>query len=211
MKNDSKFDPAIAVFVGDPVGHRECVRHDRKRSQARTRTDPYHPSAKTYRASVRLVAEAHNAFFGQTRDLLPNLVGFVIGVIHRDHQAIGINAEPFFPRYKFPTETNRVLLEVIAEAEIPEHLEERVMPSCIAHVFQIVVLTARAYAALRTGSTVVGALVLAQEHVFELDHAGIGEQQRGVIAGYQRTGGHNLMALLLKYFGTRAQSLLEVF
>ena len=47
-------------------------------------------------------------------------------------------------------------------------------------------LTARAHAALRTGRADVVTLVLPEEHVLELHHAGVREQQRWIVAGHER-------------------------
>ena len=49
---------------------------------------------------------------------------------------------------------DRLALEVVAEAEIAQHLEERVMARRVADVLEIVVLAARAHAALRARRTV---------------------------------------------------------
>ena len=57
------------------------------------------------------------------------------------------------------------------------------MAGGVAHVLQIVVLAAGAHAALGRGGAPVGALLAAQEHVLELHHAGVGEQQGGVVGG----------------------------
>src|SRR5581483_894112 len=62
-------------------------------------------------------------------------------------------------------------------------------------VLQIVVLAAGAHALLAAGGALVAALVAAGEHVLELHHAGIGEQQRRVVAGHQRAGGHHGVVL----------------
>ena len=51
---------------------------------------------------------------------------------------------------EIPREMDRFALEVVAEAEIAEHLEKRVMPRGVADVLEIVVLAAGAHAALRT-------------------------------------------------------------
>ena len=55
----------------------------------------------------------------------------------------------------------------------------------------------------------IGALVETEEYVLELVHAGIGEEQRRVARGHQRTRGDDLVALggeeiqeLLAYFLT---------
>src|SRR3569833_2134821 len=86
-------------------------------------------------------------------------------------------------------------LEVVAEAEITQHLEESMMTRGIADIFQIIVFTTRAYATLRGSSPLVGPLILTQKNILELDHAGIGEQQRGIVRGHQRTGRHHFMPL----------------
>ncbi len=45
----------------------------------------------------------------------------------------------------------RFALEIVAEAEVAQHLEKRVMPRGVADVLQIVVLAARTHAALSAG------------------------------------------------------------
>ena len=77
-------------------------------------------------------------------------------------------------------------LEVIAEGEVAEHLEEGVMPRSIADVVEVVVLAAGADALLAGGGADVIALLEAGEDVLELDHAGVGEHQRRVVARHQR-------------------------
>ncbi|MCY1305322.1 hypothetical protein D9M70_551180 [compost metagenome] len=56
----------------------------------------------------------------------------------------------------------------------------------IAHVLQVIVLAARAHAALRGGGTRIGPRFLAREDVLELDHARIGEEQSRVVARDER-------------------------
>ena len=55
-------------------------------------------------------------------------------------------------------------------------------------------LAAGAHAALRRGRALVRPLVDAEEHVLELDHAGVDEQQRRVVARHQRRRGHDGVA-----------------
>ena len=88
--------------------------------------------------------------------------------------------------HQLPGVRDRRLLEVVAEAEIPQHLEEGVVPRGVADIVQVVVLAAGAHAFLRRGGAHVGPLLLAGEHVLELHHAGVGEHQRGVVARHQR-------------------------
>src|SRR3546814_13192825 len=83
-------------------------------------------------------------------------------------------------RDELPGVGDRILLEVVAKAEVAEHLEKRVVPRRVADVLEIVVLATGAHAFLRAGSARVGTLVLPGEHVLELHHAGVGEQQRRI-------------------------------
>ena len=85
-------------------------------------------------------------------------------------------------------------LEVVAEAEVAEHLEEGVVAAGEADVFEVVVLAAGADALLRGGGAGVVALLGAEEDVLELVHAGVGEEQRGVVVRDQRGGVHAAMA-----------------
>jgi|GEM_PF-4181606 len=54
------------------------------------------------------------------------------------------------------------------------------MPSCVAHVVKIIVLATGAHAALTGGGSHVVTTILAREHILELDHARVGEQQGSV-------------------------------
>ena len=85
-----------------------------------------------------------------------------------------------------PGELDGFRLEVIAEGEIAQHLEEGVVAAGVADIFQVVVLAAGPRALLRTRGARVSALLLSEENVLELDHACVGEQQGGVIGRHQR-------------------------
>ena len=83
------------------------------------------------------------------------------------------------------------------------------MASRVTNVFQIIVLSPRPHAALRTGSTGAGTNFIAEEGVLKLHHARVGKQQSWIIAGHQRTAGNNFMSPageevqeLLSNFGT---------
>src|ERR1700678_2551119 len=60
------------------------------------------------------------------------------------------------------------------------------MAAGVADVFQIVVLAARADAFLCSGGAGITALFGAEENILELVHAGVGEQQCGVVGRDQR-------------------------
>ena len=69
------------------------------------------------------------------------------------------------------------------------------MAGGVADVFQVVVLAAGAHALLGGRSAGIGALVEAQEHILELVHPCVGEEQGGVTRRYQGTGSHHCVAL----------------
>ena len=99
---------------------------------------------------------------------------------------------------ELPGVLDRLALEVVAETEVAEHLEERVVARRVADVLEIVVLAAGAHAALRRRGALVAAFLVAEEHVLELHHAGVREQQRRVVAGHQRRARDDLVAVVTK-------------
>ncbi len=129
----------------------------------------------------------------QAGDLLPQIEGVVVVDINRDQQLLG--RDRVILGDQLPGERDGALLEVVAEREIAEHLEEGVVARGIADIVEVVVLAAGAHAFLRRGGAHVRALLQAGEDVLELHHAGIGEHQRRVVARHQRRGRHDLVVV----------------
>ena len=140
-----------------------------------------------------VVADAHDALRRQADHVVPEVVGLVVGVVDRDQQAL-LGKLPDLGQ-QLPRPGDGLLLEVVAEGPVAQHLEERVVAGGIPHRIQVVVLAAGPQAALDIGRTHVAALLRPQEHVLELHHAGVGEQQGGIVAGHQGGGRHDGMAL----------------
>lgn len=65
-----------------------------------------------------------------------------------------------------------------------------------AHRFQIIVLAADTQAFLRAGGANIRKPLSPEEHIFELDHAGVGKQQRRVLVRHERRAFHHRVALL---------------
>ena len=63
----------------------------------------------------------------------------------------------------------------------------------IAHVLEIVVLAAGPHAALRGHGPPIRPLVRAEEHVLELDHPRVGEEERRVVARHEQAARHDLV------------------
>ena len=185
-------DEAVAVFLGgtgraapDPVA---VIEEDLGAGAA--------GAGRAHAPEIVVGRDADDAVVGKARDLLPDLRRLVIGVIDSDQQLVLRDAE--IPGQQLPCEGDGVGLEVIAEAEIPQHLEEGMMARRIADIVQIVMLAARAHAFLRRGGALIIALLDPGEAVLELNHAGIGEHQRRIVARHQRRGGHDLVPVALE-------------
>src|SRR6267143_4778172 len=109
-----------------------------------------------------------------------------------------LDAEPCWRSQQFPGERNRILLEIISKRKIAQHLEKRVMPLRKPHIFQIVVLAARAHALLAARRPRVIPFLQSKEHILELVHPRIREQQRRVPMWHQRRAPHPPVPLALK-------------
>ncbi len=130
----------------------------------------------------------------QTGDFLPQLERFVVVGVDGRQEPVGGKAELLGDQG--PRELDRTVLEIVAEREVAEHLEEGVVAGGVADVLQVVVLAAGAHAFLRRHRAVVGAVLGAGEDVLELDHAGVGEQQRRVVARHEGRGCDDLVPRL---------------
>jgi hypothetical protein len=100
-----------------------------------------------HRPEVLLLAEAQDSRGRQV--LLPELRGLVVVGVDGRPQPLRIQPVALVPvRDQLPCVGNGVGLEVVAEGEVAEHLEERVMASRVPDVVEIVVLAAGADALL---------------------------------------------------------------
>ena len=131
---------------------------------------------------------------GEAGDLLPERERLVVVVVDGDDQPLLVEAELLGDQV--PGELDRAFLEVVAEREVAEHLEEGVVARGVADVVEVVVLAAGAHALLRRRPRAEGARLLAGEDVLELHHAGVGEHQRRVVARHQRRRRHDLVPVL---------------
>ena len=133
--------------------------------------------------------DADDPLLGQARDLPPIRRRVVVLGEHRHQQPVARDGE--VARQQLPGVGDRLLLEVVAEGEIPQHLEEGVVPRGEADIVEVVVLAAGAHAFLRRGGAVVGPPLLPGEDVLELHHAAVGEHQGRIVARHQRRAFHH--------------------
>ena len=113
--------------------------------------------------------------------------------IDGDHEPVLRQAELLGDQV--PGELDRAVLEIVAEREVAEHLEEGVVARRVADIVEVVVLAAGAHAFLRGGRARIGALFEAGEDVLELHHAGIGEHQGRIVARHERRRRHDRVAV----------------
>ena len=125
--------------------------------------------------------------------LLVKFAGLALGLVRLiDSGVDAFLGELPNPGNEFPGPLDGLLLEIIAEGPVPQHLEERVVVGVKADVFEVVVLAAGADALLGVGGPPrrVGALHLAEEDGHELVHAGVGEEEVRRVR-HQRTRRHD--------------------
>jgi len=113
---------------------------------------------------------------------------------HGDIEAFGIEAE--FIYEKTVGQLNGFFFEVIAEAPVAEHFEHGVVVGVAPHLFEVVVLAADAQTLLGIADAAAHGNGVAENDVFELIHAGVGEHQSGVVLDDHRGTGHHGVAVL---------------
>ena len=173
-------DEAVAVSVrraGRPAGDMVPVIVENLRARAAG-------AGVAHRPEIVAGGDADDPLLGQAGYLLPQIERFVVVVIDGDGQLLRRQAE--VARQQIPGVFDRMVLEIIAEREVAEHFEERVMARGIADIVEVVVLAAGAHALLRRRRPHVGALLDPGEHVLELDHPGVGEHERRIVARHER-------------------------
>ena len=139
--------------------------------------------------------DADDPFF-RNAELFPDVECLVIRMVNRHRQAVLVDPEILGDQV--PREGDRLLLEIIAEAEIAEHLEKRVVPRRVADIIQIIMLAPGPHAFLRRGGAGIVACLQPGEQILELHHPRIDKHQRRVVARHKRAGRLDRMAMLFE-------------
>ena len=142
---------------------------------------------------IVLLAEAQDVRRVDVRDRAPELGRLVVVGVHRGPEA-GLRELPYFGE-QLPGPGDGLLLVVVAERPVAEHLEERVVVGVAPDLFQVVVLARNADALLRVGHALPGGLARPQKDFLELVHARVREQQRLVGGDDHRRRRHDLVLL----------------
>ena len=198
------FDKPVAIFIratGRTARDMRSVVVEQFGTRPAGPRVAHHPEIVRGVLGALVVADAHDALFGHTHFVGPNVVGLFIVCIDGHpqlfcRQFVGDGEQ-------FPSVLDRVALEIVAKRKIAEHFEKRVVPRRVADVLKVVVFAACAHAALRCDGADVVALFIAEKHVLELVHARIGEQQRWIVVRHQRRRCEVGMPLRLKKLDER--------
>ena len=123
------------------------------------------------------------------------LVAGAVGVAlkHGEGQLVGVQAQPVLAGQEFPAPRDHLLLEVVAQGPVAQHLEEGQMAG-IAHLVDV----AGADALLHVRQPRAHGMLLAHQIGHQRMHAGGGEQHGRVVLGNDRGGGDAGVALLLE-------------
>ena len=140
---------------------------------------------------IGVVAQAYDAVSGYTDLVGPDGGSFIVVFVDGDPEFVFGQLQ--CAGQEIPGVLDGIVFEVIAKAEVTQHLEEGMVTGGVADVFQVVVLAAGAHTALGGGGTGVSPGLGSQEQFLELHHAGIGEQQCRIITGNQRAAVHDLV------------------
>ena len=128
---------------------------------------------------VVLVAEALDAVHRYADDVVPDLLRFVVALMHGDPDLVAVKTEGLGDQ--LPAPRNRVRLEVVPEAEVAHHLEEHEVALGAADIVEIVVLAAGTRTLLDRDRALERRCLVPDEVRLERHHAGNAEQHGGVV------------------------------
>ena len=109
----------------------------------------------------------------------------------------------------FPRIGDGLLLEIVPEGPVAQHLKHGVVVGVVPHLLQVVVLARYAQAFLGVRHPGMGCGRIAEKNVLELVHAGVGEHQRGVVFDHHRGGRHDVVLFRLEELQERLPDLLR--
>ena len=145
-----------------------------------------------HRPPVVFLAETQHPC-GVSPLLSPQPFGVVILCVDGEPQPFQGQAQ-FFDQ-QLPGKADGVRFEVVAEGKVAQHLKKGMVAWAGSDVFEVVVFAADPHAFLCGRSSLVAALLDAQECIFELVHPGVGQQQGRVVFWHQAAAGNHFMPL----------------
>ena len=148
--------------------------------------------AGTVLPEVVRFAQLDDAFLGDADDVTPERVGFIVLFVNRRPETVSRNLETL--GQKLPGPRNCLILEIIAEGEVTQHLEEGTVTRGQTDAVKV----GGTDAFLAGGDAVAGRLNLSGEEFLQGCHTRVDEQQRFVALRHQREGGQTKMPFAFK-------------
>ena len=143
---------------------------------------------------VIALAETEDALSGNANLLIPDLESLVIIHVDGRIQAVRIQAHPLGAGQELPAPGNGLVLEVVTEGEVAQHLEVGAVAGSLADVLNV----AGTDALLAGSNPAAGRDLIAGEPGLHGSHAGVDQQQRCVILRDQREAGQAQVTLSFK-------------
>src|SRR5262249_3328577 len=131
-----------------------------------------------------LLLEAADPIAPDVGGLEPERGGLVVGGVDRGVKLV-LRQLPDGGQ-ELPRPDDGLALPVVAERPVAQHLEEGVMIGVAADLLEVVVLAADAQHLLAVGRARVRPRLGTQKDLLELHHAGVGEEQAGVVRRHER-------------------------
>ena len=160
---------------------------------------------------VILFAKLENAISRNPNLLVPNAERLIVSrsslIAGKDGgiEPVGVQTYPLGGGQKLPGPVDGLLLEVITEREIAQHLKVGAVAGRLADVLNV----AGTDALLAGADTMAGRLLLTGEERLHGRHTGVDQQQRRVVLGNQGKAGQAEMSLRLKKFQEHFAELIE--
>ena len=154
---------------------------------------------------VVLLAEAEDLLGGDADLIVPDVPRLVILQIDGGIQPVGLQTHPLRAGQELPAPRDGLVLEIVAEGEVAQHLKIGAVAGGLAHVLDI----AGADALLAGADAAAGRLLLPLEPGLHRGHARVDEQDGFVVLGYQRKAGQAQMAFCLEELQEQLPQLIQ--
>src|SRR5690606_33772512 len=154
------------------------------------RARPARPDADL--PKIVLFSKPDDALRGDARFLPPQPLRLIVLFVDADPEDVLGNLHALGD--ELPRPGDGFPLEVVAEREVPQHLEKRIVPVSIAYLVDV----RRPHAALARRDPRVLGPALTEKVRLERHHARAGQEQSRVAVGYQRRARVHQMILFLE-------------
>ena len=130
--------------------------------------------------------------FGNSYNVAPKSVCFIVKLINRGPKQLGRNLKSFGK--ELPCPRNSLVLEIISKREVTEHLKIRAVTGSVSNSLKV----GRSYALLAGANSITRRNLLTRKELLHRRHTRVYKQKRFVIVGNKREAWQTKMPLALK-------------